>query len=129
MFYPYREIESGRFAPIVDLSLFGRTRVFHFEAFVDSGADYSIFDSSVARLLGLNLGKGKRLPVTVGDGDRMVAYLHHLPVLFAREKFLAPICFSNQLGSGFNLLGRAGFFERFRICFYERRRFTSIVRV
>lgn len=128
MHYPYREIEPGKLGPIIDLMLVGRLRSFRFEAFIDSGADFSIFDSGAAQLIGVNITKGKRLPITVGDGDRMVAYLHEVPVLFARERFVAPICFSSQLGAGFNLLGRAGFFRRFRICFHEGARFTSIVK-
>lgn len=128
MRFPYREIEPGKSGPIVDVRFFGRLRTFCFEAFLDSGADFSIFDVSAARLIGLNHTKGKRLPITVGDGDKMSAYLHHLSVSFAGEKFVAPVCFSSQLGAGFNLIGRSGFFQRFRICFHEKEKFTSIVR-
>ena len=129
MHYPYQEIEPGKSGPIVDVRLFGPSRTFRFEAFIDSGADFSIFDPHAARLIGLNFTKGKHLPITVGDGDRMDAYLHQVPVSFAGEKFVAPICFSSQLGAGFNLLGRTGFFHRFRICFHEKKRFVSIVKV
>lgn len=128
MRYPYQEIEPGKVAPIIDIRLFGRGRLYRFEAYVDSGADYSLFEEQVARLIGIKLKEGREIPLTVGDGDRMKAYLHRIPVLFSGEKFFAPICFSSQLGSGFNLLGRAGFFRKFRICFHEREGFLSVVK-
>lgn len=113
MRFPYREIEPGKYGPIVDLKLKRQKRFFCFEAFVDSGADFSIFDVHSAAILGLKYQKGVKIPVTVGDGDRITVYRHILPVTFAGQNFLAPICFSAALGSGFNLLGRAGFFQNF----------------
>jgi hypothetical protein len=127
MRFPYREIEPNKFGPIVDLHLFGRNRLFRFYAFIDSGADYSVFDADAARIMGLSHRKGKKLPITVGDGDRMIVYRHDLTILFSGQKFIAPICFSEDLGAGFNLLGRAGFFDRFVICFHERDRYTSVI--
>jgi len=125
----YREIEPGKFGPVVDIRLKGPTRFFHFEAFVDSGADFSIFDIHSAQIIGLHYQDGEKIPVTVGDGDRIVVYRHQLPVWFAGSRFIAPVCFSPDLGSGFNLMGRAGFFERFRICFHEHAKLISVKKV
>lgn len=127
MLFPYRDIEPGKPAPLVDIRLFGKARTYCVEAFLDSGADFSVFDVSSAVLIGLDYQKGKSMPITVGDGDRMTAFLHRVPVSFAGKIFSAPICFSSQLGAGFNLIGRAGFFKRFRICFYEKKRLVSVV--
>jgi hypothetical protein len=33
---------------------------------------------------------------------------------------MAPVGFSDELGVGFNLLGRSSVFERFEICFREK---------
>lgn len=129
MRFPYREIEPGKYGPIVDVRLMGPSRVFRFEVFVDSGADFSIFDVHSAAIIGLKYQAGEKIPVTVGDGDRITVYRHILPVWFAGCRFSAPICFSPGLGSGFNLLGRTGFFQRFRICFHESKRFISVQNV
>lgn len=126
MIFRYREIEKGKFAPIVELVIYGEDRPFCFEAFIDSGADYSVFDESSAYLLGLDLKKGTKVPITVGDGDRMIAYLHEVEVSFADKKFKTPICFSSALGAGFNLIGRKGFFQKFTICFHERAKYVSV---
>ena len=129
MRFPYREIEPGKFGPVVDVHLFNRTRSFCVDAFIDSGADFSVFDISSASLIGLKYKEGRKIPITVGDGDRMIAYRHEVPVLFSGRRFVVPICFSEYLGAGFNLLGRAGFFDRFVICFHEKERYTSVMPV
>jgi len=35
---------------------------------------------------------------------------------------VSKVGFSEKLGVGFNLLGRAGVFDRFKVCFQERER-------
>ena len=60
--------------------------------------------------------------IRVGDGKQIPVYLHKLPVRFAGHKFTAVIGFSQNLGVGFSLLGRADFFDRFRICFNDKER-------
>jgi len=37
--------------------------------------------------------------------------------------------FSENLGVGFNLLGRVDFFDRFRICFYNKERFVEATKL
>jgi hypothetical protein len=49
-------------------------------------------------------------------------YLHELEVQVGTDRFSAQVGFSEKLGVGFNLLGRAGIFERFKICFQESQR-------
>ncbi len=120
MIFPYKKLSESNYGPIVPLTLQGKSRWILFDAFVDSGADYSVFHSKVANMLGLNLLSGEKKEVTVGDGDRMVVYLHDVRVNFANFIFKAPIAFSETLGAGFNLLGRETFFEKFQVCFNDR---------
>ena len=70
--------------------------------------------------LGLSPQRGSLKRIQVGDGDEIRAYLFILPVTFYGYFFKAPICFSDRLGPGFNLLGRKGFFDRFRVCFDDK---------
>ena len=106
--------------PIVPLFMQGRARWVLFDAFVDSGVDYSVFHEKVAIMLGLKLTSGQKKVVTVGDGDETTVYLHNVQVRFANFVFGAPIAFSSALGAGFNLIGRATFFEKFQVCFNDR---------
>lgn len=89
---------------------------------MDSGASFSIFGSERADLLGVDYKRGTRVDLVVGDGDSLKVLLHKIPVEFAGTRFVAEIGFSEQLGIGFNLLGRKSFFDRFRICFDDRHR-------
>lgn len=122
MIFPYKKLSEGKFVPIVPLLMQGQARWVLFDAFVDSGADFSVFHEKVGRMLGLKLTSGQKKIVTVGDGDEMKVYVHDVRVRFADFIFKAPIAFSSALGAGFNLVGRAAFFEKFQICFNDRDR-------
>ena len=104
MIFPYKKFNESKSAPIVPLFLQGKSRWILFDAFVDSGADYSVFHEKVASMLGLNMSQGRKKVVMVGDGDEMTVYIHLVRVKFADFVFKAPIAFSAGLGSGFNLI-------------------------
>lgn len=120
MIFPYKKISASKYGPVVPISLRSPLKWIPFNAFVDSGADYSVFHSDVATLLGLKLTAGEKKIVTVGDGDDMVIYVHSVKVSFADFIFKAWVAFSARLGAGFNLIGRESFFEKFQVCFNDR---------
>jgi len=121
MRFPYVQ-ERGRFLPIISLQLKGKGTVewITFDAFVDSGASYSIFKAEIGDILGLDVEKGEKMFITVGDGSLIIVYVHQLGIQIGDEKFDAMIGFSKQLGIGFNIIGRKDIFERFKICFDEK---------
>ncbi len=121
MRFPYVQ-ERGRFLPIISLQLKGKgTRDWiTFDAFVDSGASYSIFRAEIGDILGLEVEKGEKMLITVGDGSLIIIYVHRLEIQIGDEKFEVGIGFSKQLGIGFNIIGRKDIFERFIICFDEK---------
>jgi len=47
-------------------------------------------------------------------------------VCLGEREFPADIGFSKQLGIGFNLLGRRSFFDRFKICFDDGKKFVEL---
>ena len=126
MIFPYKKTGGLKYGPVAPIALMGVDRWVPFDAFVDPGADYSVFHSDVAVLMGLRLTSGKKKIVTVGDGDDMIVYLQTITVRFAGFVFKAPIAFSSALEAGFNLLGREVFFDKFQVCFNDR---DKIVRV
>ena len=95
------------------------------EAYVDSGASFSIFSSSTAFNLGINYTKGKVTYIMVGDGSLIPVFLHIIPVRLKSYSFPAQIGFSAQLGGGFNLMGQKDFFDRFIVSFNSRKRTVS----
>jgi hypothetical protein len=120
---------QGHYAPIVYLQAWTGNRWLYLQAYVDSGASWSVFHLDVAELLGLNLRRASRRYVSLGNGSVLPVYLQHIKVRFAGQEFLAPAGFSDALRMGFNLLGRAGFFTRFQMCFNDRARLLTAVRL
>jgi hypothetical protein len=122
--FPYIFFE-GRYLPIVPLELKGKEWI-ELHAFVDSGASYSIFHSDIANILGIEYTKGNKNFMTVGDGIQIPVYSHNINVRFNEKEFITKIGFSNKLGIGFDILGREGFFDRFIICFDDRKMILKV---
>jgi len=119
--------ERDRFVPIIPLKLFGKQEWVTFDAYVDSGATYSIFKQEIAEILGIEVANGEKLFVAVADGSLITAYLHHVKMNLANKIFDCIIGFSKQLGIGFNIIGRKGVFENFIITFNERERYIEFI--
>ncbi len=120
MKFEYQEL-AGSLLPIVPIELKGKEWI-SFDAYVDSGASYSIFHADMAEDLGINLEEGKEDYISVADGSRIKIYMHNIDVKIANKVFNARIAFSKHLGVGFNIIGRLDIFDRFKICFDEKER-------
>lgn len=116
--YRYKELRGLR-VPIVTLAIRYRDRWHPVEAYVDSGATYSVFTVQVADRLGLAYRSGRRTYVQVGDGSFIPVYLHDLEIQVGKHRLTAPLGFSDRLGVRFNLLGRVAIFNHFKVCFDE----------
>ncbi len=127
--FPYLKDAHGRYAPIVYLQAWTGNRWVYLQAYVDSGASWSVFHLDVAQLLGIKLNRAKRRYVTLGNGGVLPVYLQYVKVRFAGVEFLAPAGFSDALHMGFNLMGRAGFFTRFAVCFNDRTKQLTVTRL
>lgn len=111
----------GRLAPIITVGVNIAGIWCPLGAYVDSGAAYSVLQARVARGLDLDYRTGERTYLQIGDGSFIPVYLHDLEMQLGAERVAAQVGFSERLGIGFNLLGRTGIFDRFRICFDEGR--------
>ena len=127
--FPYLKDAQGHYAPIVYLQAWTGNRWLYLQAYVDSGASWSVYHLDVAQLLGIKLSQAKRRYVALGNGSVLPVYLEHIKVRFAGAEFMAPAGFSDALRMGFNLMGRAGFFNRFTMCFNDRARTLSVTRL
>ena len=120
--FPYLRDASGHHAPIVYLQVWSANRWLYLQAYVDSGAAWTIFHADVAQLLGLKPSARHRRYMALGNGSVIPVFLHRVRVRFAGAEFAIPVGFSDALKVGFNLLGRAGVFARFLMCFNDRAR-------
>lgn len=108
---------------MIPVTLSYRLQAVRVEAYVDSGAFYSVFNTEVAQSLSLNPKLGKKIFFTVGDGKKIEAWILKIPLGIGEESFPCEIAFSDELKVGFNLLGRKGIFEYFEeVVFQERKR-------
>ena len=124
--FPYLKDSAGRYAPIVYLQTWTGNRWLYLQAYVDSGASWTIFHADVAELLRIRLSRGTRRYMSLGNGAVIPVSLHLVRVRFAGSEFSVPVGFSDTLKIGFNVLGRAGFFDRFIMCFNDRARTLSV---
>ncbi len=126
MEFAYLKDGHGRFAPLVYLQVWTGNRWLYLQAYVDSGASWSVFHLDVAQLVGVSLKRAKRRTVSLGNGATLPIYLHPIKVRFAGQAFTVPAGFSDALTVGFNLIGRAGFFDRFQMSFNDRKRVLTV---
>ena len=127
MRFQYQQ-RHGKFLPIIPIKLKSVVGEWiTFDAFVDSGASYTLFTAEIGEILGLDVENGEKIYVTVGDGSLITVYLHELEVKIGEKTFKATIGFSKQLGIGFNIIGRKDFFEKFKICFDERAKIVEFI--
>ncbi len=127
MKFPYQQ-RHGRFLPIIPIKLKSVSGEWiTFDAFVDSGASYSIFTAEIGEILGLDVEDGNKIYVTVGDGSLITVYLHEIDIKIGEKTFKATVRFSKQLGIGFNIIGRKDVFERFKVCFNEKEKIVEFI--
>lgn len=123
MKFPYVRLEE-EYLPVIPLRLKGKELV-EFDAFVDSGAGFSIFTYEAAEVLGLEAEKGEKEFVKIGDGSFIEVFTFRLPVNLAGREFRAKVGFSRSLGVGFNIVGRRDIFDKFRVCFDDAEKFVE----
>ena len=124
--FPYLKDSAGHDAPIVYLQAWTGNRWLYLQAYVDSGASWTLLHADVAELLGVRLSGRGQHSMILGNGSRIPVLVKRIRVRFAGRQFTVPVGFTDALATGFNVLGRAGFFERFVMCFNDRARiFTA----
>jgi hypothetical protein len=126
--FPYIVHKNYRI-PGIPLELHLGTEWYKFIAYVDSGASYSIFSARAIKELDFPYKRGRLAHIVVGDGNSIPVWIHRLEVKIGEYRFLAPIGFSDKLGVAFNLLGRAGIFDRFDITFSDSKQRVTFSKV
>ena len=126
--FPYT-LFRGLPVPIIPLELHGPKGWRSAWAFIDSGATFSIFHSSVAEQVGFDLNQAQTVSAMLGDGDLLQARMIEVPVKVGSNQLILPIGFSSGLKVGFNILGRRGLFEAFTVCFNDRYRHLTLTAI
>jgi len=123
--FPYKQI-NRRYMPIIPITLYGSNIAISVEAYIDSGATFSVFNYEIAGELKISLKDAREQYLVVGDGGFIPSRLIKIPVQIGSEKFISDIAFSEKLNIGFNLIGRQGIFEYFdEVAFNEKAKEVS----
>lgn len=111
------------------MTIASRYLAFRTDAYVDSGAVYSIFRGEILDNLQLKKEQGQRKWLKAADGKLIRSYLFRLPLQLGDVKLRALIAFSDELNIGFNLLGRHSIFSSFDEVAFNERRKTVVFRL
>jgi predicted aspartyl protease len=107
--------------PLIPIRLYHEGRNVKTYALLDSGSTISVFRNEIAEDLGIGTRGGKEQILQSANGLIKV-YVYALTVEINDERFDMNVGFSSDLITSFNILGREGFFDRFRITFDEEHR-------
>jgi len=128
--YEYSVTPAG-LKPYVEVRLWHGNKSVRLLAIVDSGADTSLLDASYADLLGLDRTDAEARDVTVASGGTATAFRWPnvpLELQFEQERFpfLGVFVDFPSGADPANLMGRADFFERFIIQFWDAQNLMCI---
>ncbi len=120
--YDYREMPKGFFPVLqVQLSVAGGAGAIDVDAYLDTGAQYSLFDGAYLQGLGLNLLAGVARTLQTLTKNPVDSYVHTVRIEHDDlGSFDLPIGFSD-VPIARNVLGR-DFFDRVQVGFREHHR-------
>jgi hypothetical protein len=97
--------------PLIPVRLFYKDKYLDIYALIDSGADVSLFHSSIAKKLGMDLKAGRKEKASGISGDPIDIYFHpiKLQILGFSDSIELEIGFTDSPKVS-AILGQAGFF-------------------
>jgi hypothetical protein len=114
--------------PIIPVYLFNNKKIIGYEAIMDSGADFNIFHSEIADILGINYKKGHKRRLFGLSSQKIKGYEHEVEIkIQGFGKYKTKIIFSNQIPvNSFGVLGNIGFFNHYNVNFKYNEKLISI---
>ena len=107
--------------PIIPLRIKGKKRSIKTTAILDSGADLTLIPKDIAKLLGLDLKGNRENSLGIGGDVPTIEAKAQIQLGRGSERyrFKIPVLVLDTDQSMHILLGRKGFFDKFRITFDE----------
>jgi len=105
--------------PVIPIKIFHNDKVLRYDALIDSGADFCIFDAEIGEYLGIDIQSGlKEMFGGIQELGNAFAYLHKLDLNIGGWDYKTIIGFSYDIAKhGFGILGQKGFFNIFIVKF------------
>jgi hypothetical protein len=104
--------------PVIPVRLSYKDKYLDVYALIDSGADASIFHSSIAKELDIDIVSGRKEKFFGISGEGIDVYFHkvQIQIIGSSESIGIEAGFTDSKGVG-AILGQAGFFENYHIKF------------
>lgn len=123
MKYKYRKINlvspfSKQFIsrPIIPVSIHYEEKKIHYEALIDSGADFTILPMGLAEILNINASNFKKILFTGVDGGILKGIIAKVGMEIGGATYQTSIVFAEISGT-IGILGQIGFFDKFIVKF------------
>jgi len=122
MQFPYKKFKladgTELLKPIIPIGLLFNGKSVKYEALIDSGADFNIFNAEIGELLGINIRSGKKIKFSGIAGEPFEVFLHNLTLEIGGWQYKIVAGFSYEISPyGFGILGQKGFFNLFGVKF------------
>ena len=104
--------------PIIRTVIYHKEKSEKYLVLIDSGADYCIFHAQLGEILDIDVKSGKKTDFFGIGGVKQEAYFHSIILKVGGWKYDCYAGFSYDIEKlPYGLLGQAGFFNLFVICF------------
>lgn len=98
-----------------------------YEALIDSGADFNVFDAGIADILGISLKSGNKRQVVGLGGQKVKGYEHNITLRVGPHQYKTKVLFSKEIPpNSFGVLGNIGFFDHFSVLLNYRQKMIEI---
>lgn len=97
-----------------------------FEAKIDTGSSFCIFERKHAERLGIDVENGEAMQISTATGH-FLAYKHELRLTVMNIETVSTVCFAKEESFTRNVLGRQGWLDRVKLGLidYEGKLFLS----
>lgn len=105
--------------PIIPVEVVVRDKSIRYNALIDSGADFCIFDGEIGEILGIDIRKGKLEKFSgIQSAGLSEAFLHQVVLKVGGWSYKTVVGFSKDISRmGYGILGQKGFFDIFTVKF------------
>lgn len=105
--------------PIIPIGISFNGRTLRYNALIDSGADFCIFDAEIGEYLGINIRNGTKENFGgIQERGSAEAFLHQVNINIGGWNYKTVVGFTYDIAKyGFGILGQKGFFDIFIIKF------------
>ena len=116
------------YRPIVPIIFIGKKKIIGYEALIDSGSDFNVFDAGIADVLGVNLTSGHKRQILGIGAQKLKGYEHIIDIRVAGKKYETKIIFSRHIPpNSYGILGQQGFFDNFEVKFDYRKKYIEVI--